>query len=213
MKEKMENLEKILNAIKSAFIILLYTLIAVFFMYNYKLIATKFREFSENFKIERLNLGLIELVSEQKKTIETALNEASKHKGTSDTIVNETQKVLIKSLVVTNQELSKYERVQGIQQSRESYQQKWVYVGSFSKTGNNWSKKYVTFEGGIERGATGKSLGPVNVRNSSPVYTDSEGWVMGKVIDGLDQYQEIKVLDVAVVPGTNNMDLYWVKIE
>ena len=66
----MERTEKLLEVIKSAFIILFYTTVVVVLLYNYKVVGSEIQEFAVNAKIESLDLGLVQLVAEQKKAIE-----------------------------------------------------------------------------------------------------------------------------------------------
>ncbi|MCU0359732.1 MAG: hypothetical protein MUF75_03280 [Bacteroidia bacterium] len=208
----MEKLEKLLEVIKSMFIVLFYSTIVIVLIYNYKVVVDKIQEFAVNAKIESVDLGLVQLVAEQKKTIEKVLNEASPHAGKVDTLANETQKLLLKSLATTNQKLKEYENVPTLGKAIEKAQEKWLYVGSYSVANKRWTKKYIAFEAKLEVGSTGKSLTPVNVRDSSPKYTDQEGWIMGRVVDGIDQDVKLEVLEVKVVPGTNNQELYWIRV-
>lgn len=213
MMDKIEKLEKVLNLVKSIFLIALYVIVALIIIKYHALIIDKVDDFAQNAEIKEASVaGFKFALKEVREEIVNDLNRAVSSSGQSDTAAKTYQVALTKQLSKIDQKLDSVNHTGKSQINAAPIKSRWVYIGSYSKDARRWDQKYVDFAGEIKTGAIGVAKTPLNVRDDFPKYESSIGWIKGKVIDGIEQNREIEVLDLKKINGTGNRDLYWVQI-
>ena len=209
----MEKIEKFFTLLRSALVTLMYLMVSIFILNYWSEITTLLKDFATNAKMTEANIGGVkfQLLKEEKKTIEVALNQDLPQKGTGDSVAKDYQVTLSKRLSVINQQLDVIEKSSDTKNVITN-RQKWVYVGSYNKTANRWDTKNINFENEITIGSQGTTNVPLNVRSNFPIYDQTNGWVLAEVIDAVNKNQPIKVANIQIIPGTNNRELYWIQL-
>ncbi len=88
----------------------------------------------------------------------------------------------------------------------------WIYAGAkYDETGE-WGKKYFVFDGDapVINHLYYTDL-DLNIRMNAPS-KESGVWQKGRIIGGLSKGDSFTVTNIAIIPGTGNRSLYWVRI-
>lgn len=88
----------------------------------------------------------------------------------------------------------------------------WVYAGAKDNETGEWGKKYFVFEEDtpLVNHLYYTNL-DLNIRLSAPS-KESGVWQKGRIIGGLRNGDSFTVTNIAIIPGTGNRSLYWVRI-